>query len=476
MSKISPTLTKANFTIAYSNQKYKNYFDTRINNTETKNDDRFITLANIYICTIFVLVGLIGNIISFFVFLKAGKKAPRIMTKNLLILLTLSNSIYLILFWYYSIFPKLINSFNIKAYTITNTTKSIEVYENSTIAVTQRSSFINQIFVNRYYFVNTNIVACKLISYLISVSIFLNSAITVSFSLERALAINFPLKIRNLRENYRYLFKLIMSIGIIVTFLFPVYNLFLTNLVAANGNGKVRCDIPSNYESLYFNFTIVFVIKTLAIPFVIITLSNISILIAIEKNKKNLLNKSFNRYKDEHSSGSLNSKYNFDSMSHSSMNHRNSNEHKRVVSIGNGVDESHPVKIHNSSKTVRFENLSAKSLSCKIGGGSGDKNLRVTKMLISISASFVLLNLPYFITWCRYALFRLNNSKPFTPEQTRTIVNLYDAIKITEILNLFNYAITSFLYFATGKIYRENLYSIFSFKKKHKSKKHIVLL
>ena len=287
-------------------------------NDENQEKDRVITLLNIYVCSLFVLVGLVGNVVSFIVFVRAGRKAPRIMTKNLLILLTISNSIYLLLFWYYSILPKLIDSFKNAAIAdflaATNQTNGnfSTFYENftnlnsslplDTTKPVYLASFI-QIFLKKVYFIDSNILICKLISYSISVTIFLNSAITVSFSLERALAINFPLKIRNLRENYRYLFKLIIIVVIFISFTFPVYNLFLTNLVEVNSNGKMRCDIPSRYESLYFNFTIVFVIKTLAIPFIIITLSNISILIAIERNKKNLLTNKFNQQNGEQMNG-----------------------------------------------------------------------------------------------------------------------------------------------------------------------------
>ena len=102
----------------------------------------------------------------------------------------------------------------------------------------------------------------------------MNSSITVTFSLERALAINFPLKVRNLRENHRCVFKMAMILVILYSFVYPVYNLFLTEIVKHSRN-KQRCDIPTQYESLYFKFTIMFVIQTLTLPFILITVSNI---------------------------------------------------------------------------------------------------------------------------------------------------------------------------------------------------------
>ena len=128
------------------------------------------------------------------------------------------------------------------------------------------------------------------------------------------------------------------------------------------------------------------------------------------------------------------------------------------------------------AKRANYVGPSFRNASCKRGGGR-DKNMHITKMLIMISASFVLLNLPYFVAWCRYALFRIHNAKPFTREQATVLLHLYNIVKLAEILNLFNYAITGILYFATGKIYRDNLYSFMHFgaSRRRRSKSESVL-
>jgi len=59
-----------------------------------------IDIFKIYICTILVMIGASTNLLSFFVFLRADKRSPRILSKKILMLLTISNSIYLILYWY----------------------------------------------------------------------------------------------------------------------------------------------------------------------------------------------------------------------------------------------------------------------------------------------------------------------------------------------------------------------------------------
>ena len=323
-----------------------------------------INQLNIYICSIIVILGIIGNLVSFCVFVRAGKKISksRIITKHLLILLTISNSVYLIFFWYFSVFPKLLTHF-----------KQFRPFKD-------------------FYIINSNIFVCKLVSYWISIAICVNSSITASFSLERALAINFPLKFKNFRENNSRVFKIIVVVICMVSVTLPLYNLILTNLTKRGSRAEIKCDIPVEYETAYFNLTILFILITLAVPFLIITISNSSILLAIDRNRKKFFS---NRL----------------------------------------VDNS------------------------KI-----DQSMRLTKILITISASFVLLNFPYFIAWCRYALFRLSMHRDqgaiFTLDEAKHLEHLYDMVKLTEILNLFNYAFTGILYFASAKIFRKHLHSV----------------
>jgi hypothetical protein len=68
---------------------------------DKQDSDGILDLVYIYVCSFFVVFGFISNFISFFVFLKASRRAPTIVTKNLLIVFTISNSLYLVIFWYY---------------------------------------------------------------------------------------------------------------------------------------------------------------------------------------------------------------------------------------------------------------------------------------------------------------------------------------------------------------------------------------
>ncbi len=322
----------------------------------------FIDIFNVCTCTIIVLLGISCNMISFGIFIN-GKKSlkTKIFTKHLLILLTASNSIYLIFFWYYSVFPRLIGMLN-----------NFKIFEN----------------LKSLYFINSNVLICKLTSYLISLVICLNSFITTTFSLQRALVISFPLKFSNFRENNKKIFKMIIFIFCLVSITLPLYILILTNLTKRSVHDtSLRCDIPAQHELLYFNLTICFIIITLPVPFLIILISNASILVVIDRNRRHLSN----------------------------------------------------------NRLVNTEKI--------------NKSMRITYILLVISTCFVLLNFPYFISWYNYAMFRvnLNPRTGYSENEVKTLAKLYDTMKITEILNLFNYAFIGFLYFVSGKIFRSHL-------------------
>jgi hypothetical protein len=68
---------------------------------DAQDNDELLNLIYICVCSFFVALGVISNFVSFFVFLKASRRAPTIVTKNLLIMFTISNSLYLVIFWYY---------------------------------------------------------------------------------------------------------------------------------------------------------------------------------------------------------------------------------------------------------------------------------------------------------------------------------------------------------------------------------------
>ncbi len=382
--------------------------------------ENITNILSIYLCTILVLIGILGNLISFYTSLKYNVKTSHNFSQRTLVLLTISNSIYLVLFWYYSILPKLINNFELN--------KPLNVSRANGTISNEKQFFSKNIFVQLYR-INTNVLLCKSISYLISITIFINSSITTLYSLERAIAINLPFKVRNLREKHRSRFRIVIFLVIMYSILFPSYNLIITNIVK-NESNRLKCDIPLQYESLYFKLTIAFVVQTLGLPFFLITLSNISVLVAIERNRKNF-----------HESKYIKN-------SNSSFNQRTlvKKESLECCKVSNQSKESKETPILQNKNRPKLKNAD----SCK-SGHDPITLMRIRKKFFIISACFVLLNLPYFISWFVYSYYRINMSKPFKAEETKILSELFNLVKLTEVLNLCNYSITGFLYFTTRK-------------------------
>lgn len=215
-------------------------------------DRRSINEASIYVCSAIAFMGILGNFVSFLVFIRSGRRNPRIVTRNLLLLLTITNSTYLVLYWLHSILPRIIDHY--ASATAQSHSPSLATHANSTnqnnklVEISLNSNNNKNInSESSYYFLNSfdfilttkNLYSCRLITYMINVAICLNATVTVSFSIERAVAINFPFATRNLRENYKLFFKYLVVIIVLFSFVFPVYNLFLLGIITNKVRKKI---------------------------------------------------------------------------------------------------------------------------------------------------------------------------------------------------------------------------------------------
>lgn len=295
-----------------------------------------------------------------------------------------------------------------------------------------------------------------------------------------------------MRGNHHCLFKIIFFCIILISFIFPIYNLVLLDLNSKPNSTVTNCDVPERFSKLYFRLTLLFVIKTLAIPFIVITISNISIVIAIYKNKK-LLDK---HKKDKQINSSaqpsivelpllkINGKNEEYAVVYRNtfvkkkwcirdQHHDELTSHvlpKSISSFSNNSFTQRNFKMNNLFASFNSSNkgsnhsgsliLKNESLSKLYAQNNLRKHLMVTKMLVPISSSFVLLQLPYFISWCFLAESRLNY-EDYKLEKYKHLMNYYNnVVRLTEILNLSYYSIASFLLFS-GKTYRKHLYALF---------------
>ena len=108
---------------------------------------------HVYACTLLCVMGVIGNFISLLVFFRSSRHSPKITTRHSFILLSLSNLAYLLVFWYYSVMPKMTRHFKLDSWA---------------------SKLINKLNV-----IHSSTYMCKSVIYSLNVFIFINALITV---------------------------------------------------------------------------------------------------------------------------------------------------------------------------------------------------------------------------------------------------------------------------------------------------------
>jgi hypothetical protein len=296
-----------------------------------------------------------------------------------------------------------------------------------------------------------------------------------------------------MRENHQCFFKIIFLFIILISFVFPVYNLIFLTLVT-NIHNKTVCNVPSDKTRLYSKLTILFVVKTLAIPFFVITFSNVSIVLAIynnrnilEKNKKikqinmNTINKSVVKlplleFKLKDNEFAVVYKKSFVKKNWCIKNDSNNNNKpsNNTPSITNSFSNKNASLTKNNYFNWSKKDKSYNSTSQIIKNNESfnriyARHLMIAKMLVPISSSFVLLQLPYFITWCYYAnnLLKSNGllENPQNQQNIQKQIYYHSILKLSEILNLLYYSLASLLLFS-GKMYRKHLYDLFCLKTK----------
>lgn len=90
---------------------------------------------------------------------------------------------------------------------------------------------------------------------------------------------------------------------------------------------------------------------------------------------------------------------------------------------------------------------------------SSDSNHKITRMLLLMSFSYAVLNLPYFISWCMF-FYHIG----FQSASNTLKYYLFSAINLSEIFYVLNYGVHFFIYCASGKKFRQLLRSAFTFK------------
>ena len=375
-------------------------------------------VINMYASILLTSLGLIGNLLSLLVLIYARNKLPRIMGAKYLIILTLSNTMFLLLRFYIRTFNSMIYHFKLD-------------------------------YLKTYQLLDSCVILCKTLPYLTICAKLLNTMLTLCFSLERLFAVYCPIQMRSRDSKYS---SSIFVFSILFSFVIPFYMFTYTELVPNNSRKmiNIHSHLPSigNYTCLIRpeNFTILFNFHfvTLIVIFisnVVVSLSILAIVVRLKKSK-NLL-------------------YSYKSKTRQTL----IPESSQIRQIGS-LNRLLEGRISNNTNDAEMRTLSQTSGFLVKISEKRNKSLYLinykiqdTKILTSLSFSFILLNTPYLVAVLYIVRFMDTNG--FTGLDLAQSSNLSNFFLVAEILQLLNFSFICLLFFCSGRIFRLHAFKFF---------------
>ena len=271
--------------------------------------------------------------------------------------------------------------------------------------------FSDYIIKNNVNLINTNNnLICKLFSYLKYVLRFISTYIIISFNLQRLFYVCLPFQARFKSKNSGWL---TVCTVIIISFLLNSWSLLLFE-IKFNYNSNYYyyyCDVKTNWINEYFQITFIYLILQMILPIIIIIISNSIIIYNLKKSE-------YETHKIEQ------------------MSILKQTKKMQLLLPCNII----PAKFKDFNKnTTNYFNVG--QLINKITNKSNNTK-KVNEILVFISFSYVLFNLPYLITWCifYYGNYYINTN----PIE---INHIYTVLKISEIFYLLSYCINFYIYY-----------------------------
>ena len=368
--------------------------------------------VNMHFSLFQTIVGLMGNIFTIIVLTFSRKKQPRIVNSSYLIILAITNTVYMLIHFNTDTYNRMVYFFKI----------------------------------DHLQLLHSNIFACKTVYYLKYASRYMNTLLNVCFSVERLLAVFSPLKIRHLRSKRTFMF----SSSIFVSFSMAIYYLIFFELVPKN-------DVYSSD----FNQTKV-INYHLPIPNsgnYVCTLGKRNLWIKLAYNSASLI--------------LILSSYLFVSGSILAIifklrNPRNNNLHRVQLNTSRTNSSlsrsmiSPRSEITHNDETISRQILSSyfQNYQCGVSLRTRRRHenmLHDSKMLIWVSIGFILFNTPFYAFLVFSSLYTYNSSNVFLLHD-RVVFNLksHSFLVIADIFQLLNFSLTGILFLFTERIYRLN--------------------
>lgn len=392
-----------------------------------------------YLALFIQIFGLIGNGVVVFVFIQ--KRFRSHSSSIYLLCLCLSNGLYLLLYLYDKTFDTLMH---------------LRKQKKTDLCLNQ-SSFLNfslnktsELYPNQHY-IRFDI-TCTSVNFLSFALRSFSGYIIMIFTIQRTIAIYSPFFEAKF-ESKQFASRMVI-LFLLLSILSSLWVPFLFKLREIDNSYKV-CLIVNDHVITYFFIVIILNVFSILVPIIIIFICNsliICFILKISKKRKLLLNsKIIARKTSGASSDRCLRETRFEHVRLAQMSRLSSSrEQTNLLSLSkiDSMTESKP-SINTSATT----NTRKKSFQLKIPKNSAKESNKITKMLLLMSLSYAVLNLPYFLAWFinyYYSFIELNDFSSFAEK-------MYHIKKLCEILHILNFSINFCAYCASGKRFRKQL-------------------
>ncbi len=258
---------------------------------------------------------------------------------------------------------------------------------------------------------NRFVIACKLVNYFRYCFRFVSAYTVVLISFQRLFLIYMPFK--------KYSKKFALKCVLIVLAISLVINIrigFLFN-IQVNDMNIPYCDVPEENSHEYFIITSAYIFIIMLIPIVVLIISNS---IIIYETSKKVMSRSQISKKVKTSASA---KY----------------QRKRYETV---VD----IKIKKY-----YSNVARETSSKPKNSAYAAKKLK--RVLILLSCSYVLFNLPYLIIWLIY----FNHISFSGKLDAKSGTYIFSALQIAELFNVLSYSLKFYIFCITGSKFRKQL-------------------
>jgi hypothetical protein len=363
-------------------------------------------LINICLTIIVFIIGFIGNLLIIYVF---THRRYRLNSSNVYLLcLAICDTCFLV----------------------------IHLFED-TIRTLEDIIYENLIFHEKFKLNITDryVTTCFMVNYLRYILRFISAYIIVTFTIQRAYIVYFPLRNKfKSKKSAWYTVVVILILSICLNFWIPYIFELKTN---ENDHTKsTYCDVKTKWKNVYFIITIIYITLTILIPIIIVFVFNTIIIV-----------------KTRHAD--LKRKQNFriiNNFERIAITSKRKPQKLKIVIPPNVTGNSTTTSSIGSRRSPISQHLITYNLNRK--SKKNENSYKLANILILTSFSYAFFNLPYLITWFLFFYEIALN------ENNLIIKNyLFGTVQYAEIFYLLNYGAKFYIYCLSGSLFRHQLNS-----------------